>query len=125
MKIDLLLSASRLQKDKLETLKHVKAAERIPPPYNKVSYFMYTVAVHVMFDVVMYTLIIINMVPIILELASDDDASYMDTLSVINYVYCAIYVTEVIWKVGNRCHVVPGENEKGTDCQLFRSRNKM
>ena len=60
---------------------------------------MYSVAAHVSFDVVMNTLIILNMVPIILELASDDDAPYMNTLNVINYVYCTIYVAEAIWKV--------------------------
>lgn len=60
---------------------------------------MYDVAAHVMFDVVMNTLIIVNMVPIILELSSDDDAPYMNILTIINYFYCAIYVAEAIWKV--------------------------
>ena len=60
---------------------------------------MYDVAAHVSFDIIMNTLIIINMVPIILELASDDDAPYMNTLSIINYVYCTIYVAEATWKV--------------------------
>ena len=60
---------------------------------------MYDVAVHVVFDVVINTLIVINMVPIVLELASDDDAPYMNILNIINYVYCSIYVAEAIWKV--------------------------
>lgn len=60
---------------------------------------MYDVAAHVVFDVVINTLIIINMVPIVLELASDDDAPYMTILNNINYVYCAIYVAEALWKV--------------------------
>lgn len=60
---------------------------------------MYDVAVHVVFDVVINTLIIINMVPIVLELASDDDAPYMNILNTINYVYCSIYVAEALWKV--------------------------
>ncbi|XP_068761684.1 sperm-specific sodium:proton exchanger-like [Montipora capricornis] len=85
-------------KDKLEQLKHQKPAERIPPPTNKVLSLMYTVAAHVSFDIAMNSLIIINMVPIILELASDDDAPYMNTLNTINYVYCTVYVTEAIWK---------------------------
>ena len=87
------------KKDKLEQLKHQKPAERIPPPTNKVLSLMYTVAAHVSFDIAMNSLIIINMVPIILELASDDDAPYMNTLNTINYVYCTVYVTEAIWKV--------------------------
>ncbi|CAH3195691.1 unnamed protein product, partial [Porites evermanni] len=86
-------------KDKLEQMKHHKPAERVPTPNNKILSFMYSVAVHVSFDIVMNTLIIINMVPIILELASDDDAPYMNTLNVINYVYCTIYVGEAAWKV--------------------------
>lgn len=60
---------------------------------------MYDVAVHVVFDVVINTLIMINMVPIVLELASDDDAPYMNVLNIINYVYCSIYIAEAIWKV--------------------------
>lgn len=80
-------------------MKHHKPAERVPTPNNKILSFMYSVAVHVSFDIVMNTLIIINMVPIILELASDDDAPYMKTLNVINYVYCTIYVGEAAWKV--------------------------
>ena len=60
---------------------------------------MYTVAVHVSFDIVMNVLIIINMVPIILELASDDDAPFMSILNKINYFYCSLYVAEAIWKV--------------------------
>ena len=60
---------------------------------------MYTVAVHVSFDIVMNVLIIINMVPIILELASDDDAPFMPILNKINYFYCSLYVAEAIWKV--------------------------
>ena len=87
------------KKDKLEQLKHQKPAERIPPPTIRVLSFMYTVAVHVSFDIVMNVLIIINMVPIILELASDDDAPFMPILNKINYFYCSLYVTEAIWKV--------------------------
>lgn len=83
----------------MEQLKHQKPTELIPPPNNKVLGFMYSVAAHVSFDIVMNTLILINMVPIILELASDDDAPYIYTLNIINYVYCTIYVTEAIWKV--------------------------
>lgn len=60
---------------------------------------MYNVAVHVVFDVVINTLIMINMVPIVLELASDDDAPYMNILNAINYAYCTIYVAEALWKV--------------------------
>ena len=60
---------------------------------------MYDAAAHVVFDVVINTLIIINMVPIVLELASDDDASYMMILNYINYVYCGIYISEALWKV--------------------------
>ncbi|XP_067045427.1 sperm-specific sodium:proton exchanger-like [Acropora muricata] len=86
-------------KDKLEQLKHQKPAERIPPPTIRVLSFMYTVAVHVSFDIVMNVLIIINMVPIILELASDDDAPFMPILNKINYFYCSLYVTEAIWKM--------------------------
>ena len=92
-----------LQKDKLEQLKHHKAAERVPPPSNKVLSFMYDVAAHVSFDIVMNVLIIANMVPIILELASDDDAPYMNVLNIINYVYCTLYVSEAIWKVRVLC----------------------
>lgn len=80
-------------------MKHHKPTERVPSPNNKILSFMYSVAAHVSFDIVMNTLIIINMVPIILELASDDDAPYMNTLSVINYVYCTIFVGEATWKV--------------------------
>ncbi|KAL9955551.1 hypothetical protein ACROYT_G036889 [Oculina patagonica] len=85
-------------KDKLEQLKQTKPTERIPPPNNKILSFMYDVAAHVVFDVVINTLIMINMVPIILELASDDDAPYMNTLNIINYVYCTIYIAEATWK---------------------------
>ena len=60
---------------------------------------MYVVAVHVMFEVIVNTLIVINMVPIILELSSDDDAPYMGVLTIINYVYCTIYIAEAAWKV--------------------------
>lgn len=83
----------------MEQLKQTKPTERIPPPNNKILSFMYDVAAHVVFDVVINTLIIINMVPIVLELASDDDASYMTILNLINYVYCGIYISEALWKV--------------------------
>ena len=71
----------------------------IPPPDSAIQLFMYRVAAHVMCDVVMNTLIILNMIPIIFELASDEDAWYMGILKIINYVYCCIYVAEAIWKV--------------------------
>lgn len=83
----------------MEQLKQTKPTERIPPPDNKILSFMYDVAAHVVFDVVINTLIIINMVPIVLELASDDDAPYMTVLNHINYVYCGIYISEALWKV--------------------------
>ena len=87
----------------MEQLKQTKPTERIPPPNNKILSFMYDMAAHVVFDVVINTLIIINMVPIVLELASDDDAPYMPILNYINYGYCAIYITEALWKVCGVC----------------------
>ena len=80
-------------------MKKTKADEVIPPPDSAIQLFMYRVAAHVMCDVVMNTLIILNMIPIIFELASDEDAWYMGILKIINYVYCCIYVAEAIWKV--------------------------
>ena len=80
-------------------MKQTIPKERIPPPNDKIRAFMYVVAVHVMFEVIVNTLIVINMVPIILELSSDDDAPYMGVLTIINYVYCTIYIAEAAWKV--------------------------
>ena len=80
-------------------MKQTKPTEHIPPPNNKILAFMYVVAVHVMFEVIVNTLIVINMVPIVLELSSDDDAPYMETLTIINYFYCSIYIAEATWKV--------------------------
>lgn len=60
---------------------------------------MYDVVVYVVFDVVINILIIINMVFIVLELVLDDDVLYMMVLNYINYVYCGIYIFEVLWKV--------------------------
>lgn len=80
-------------------MKQTRLKERIPPPNDKIRAFMYVVAVHVMFEVIVNTLIVINMVPIILELSSDDDAPYMGILTIINYVYCTIYIAEAAWKV--------------------------
>lgn len=79
-------------------MKQTKPTEHIPPPNNKILAFMYVVAVHVMFEVIVNTLIVINMVPIVLELSSDDDAPYMETLTIINYIYCSIYIAEATWK---------------------------
>ena len=77
----------------------MKADELVPEPENRVLLFMYRVAVHVSFDVVMNTLILINMIPIVFELTSPDDAWYMGTLKIVNYIYCVIYVIEASWKV--------------------------
>lgn len=60
---------------------------------------MYVVVVYVMFEVVVNILIVINMVLIILEFFLDDDVLYMGVLIIINYVYCIIYIVEVVWKV--------------------------
>jgi sodium/hydrogen exchanger 10/11 len=67
---------------------------------------MYRVAMHVMFDAVINVLIILNMIPIIIELTADDDSPYLGVLKTINYVYCAIYLIEAIWKVSDQTKTV-------------------
>lgn len=57
------------------------------------------VATHVAFDIVMNILILLNMIPIALELSVPDDVWYMIYLKYINYVYCAVYVLEAAIKV--------------------------
>lgn len=61
------------------------------------------VATHVAFDVTINILIILNMIPISLELSVPDDVWYMIYLKYINYVYCAVYVLEAAIKV---CHIL-------------------
>ena len=77
----------------------MKSADRIPMPTNRVQLVMYHIAVHVMFDVVMHSLIILNLIPIIMEMTADDSAWYIGILRVVNYVFTSIYCMEAIWKV--------------------------
>ena len=47
----------------------------------------------------MNILIVINMVPIALELSVDEDVSYFIVLRVLNYIFCSFYVSEAVIKV--------------------------
>ncbi|XP_048585520.1 sodium/hydrogen exchanger 10 isoform X2 [Nematostella vectensis] len=86
-------------RDKLESIRHLKASDAIPPPKTPVQLFMYKVAAHVMFDATMNGLILLNVIPIIFELEADDNASYLPTLKIINYLYVTLYTMETIWKI--------------------------
>jgi len=62
------------------------------------------IATHVAFDAIMNVLIALNMIPISLELSVPDDIWYMVYLKYVNYVYCALYVLELIIKVSVAMH---------------------
>lgn len=60
------------------------------------------IATHVAFDAIMNILIAVNMIPIFLELSVPDTVWYMVHLKYINYVYCFVYIVEIIIKVSIR-----------------------
>jgi hypothetical protein len=76
-------------------------SEIIPPPDHPIRRRLYYIATNFWFDTTVNTLIIINMIPISLELSVDEDVSYFIVLRVLNYIFCSIYVSEAILKVWN------------------------
>jgi sodium/hydrogen exchanger 10/11 len=74
-------------------------SEIIPPPDHPIRRRLYYIATNFWFDTTVNTLIIINMIPISLELSVDEDVSYFIVLRVLNYIFCSIYVSEAILKV--------------------------
>ena len=87
------------QKQRLEKFRQARASDRVPPPRNLFLRYNYMVATHVAFDAIMNILIALNMIPIFLELSVPDTVWYMIYLNYINYVYCFVYVVEIIIKV--------------------------
>ena len=80
--------------------KQVSAVDRVPPPRNLFLRYNYMIATHMAFDLTMYFLIGLNMIPIAFELnAKNDSVWYMGILKIVNYVYCAIYILEAMIKV--------------------------
>ncbi|XP_028411372.1 sodium/hydrogen exchanger 10-like isoform X2 [Dendronephthya gigantea] len=85
-------------KDKIESLKKIDPAENIPPPDSPIRRRLYYIATNFWFDTTVNVLIIINMIPIALELSVDEDVSYYIVLRVLNYIFCTIYVSEAVIK---------------------------
>lgn len=83
----------------MEKFKQVRASESVPPPRNLFLRYNYMIATHVAFDAAMNFLIAVNMIPISFELSVPEDVSYMKYLKIINYVYCSVYILEMITKV--------------------------
>jgi sodium/hydrogen exchanger 10/11 len=88
-----------LQKEKIESLKKIDPTEIIPLPDHPIRRRLYYIATNFWFDTVVNMLIIVNMIPISLELSVDEDVSYFIVLRVLNYIFCFIYVSEAAIKV--------------------------
>ena len=83
----------------MEKFRQARASDRVPPPRNLFLRYNYMIATHVAFDAIMNILIAVNMIPIFLELSVPDTVWYMVHLKYINYVYCFVYIVEIIIKV--------------------------
>jgi len=86
-------------RNRLEKFKQVRASESVPPPRNLFLRYNYMIATHVAFDAAMNILIAVNMIPISFELSVPEDVWYMKYLKIINYVYCSVYILEMITKM--------------------------
>ena len=80
-------------------MKKIDPTEIIPPPDYPIRRRLYYIATNFWFDTTVNVLIIVNMIPISLELSVDEDVSYFIVLRVLNYIFCSIYVSEAIIKV--------------------------
>lgn len=96
-----MLVFSLYQKDKVESLKTADPTELIPPPSNPIRRRMYYIATNFWFDTTINILIVLNMIPITLELSVSEDVSYFIVLRILDYTFCSIFVSEAVLKVRN------------------------
>ena len=95
-----------LQKRKLEELIHVKKVEELPAARFRIQRFMFKLSSHVVFEVTIMAVIVLNMIPIIMSFVVQEDhplyTSYKPGLKISNYVFTAFYTIEAFVKVSLR-----------------------
>ena len=74
-------------------------ADEIPPPLLSCQVVVYRFVKHPAFDWTILGLILVNVVVIIVELAAPISDDAKAKLKIVNYVFCTIYLVEVIFKV--------------------------
>ena len=84
----------------MESWKKLDPTATIPPPEGHIPRQIYDIVTNFWFDTTVNCLIVINMIPISLELTSDEDDPNFIVLRVLNYIFCFIYVSEAVLKVG-------------------------
>ncbi|XP_074660935.1 sperm-specific sodium:proton exchanger-like [Tubulanus polymorphus] len=100
-------------RSRLETWIKSSSYSQIPPPERECLMGPYFAANSIAFEVFIYVAIFTNLIPIVLELAVEDqyektDPTYLEimlSLRIINYIYFIIYLIEAIIKIlGFRKH---------------------
>lgn len=86
-------------KKRLEKMKQVHPAERVPAPTNLFLRFCFFIASHVSFDIIMNVAITLNIIPIVLEYVFDPCSAHERILSLINICYFFVFLFEAFIKI--------------------------